>query len=305
MHKKEMAETKEKAENLAIRQEKLILEYKERVTEYETAIKSFQTKEAENDKRWQAKFLDVEAKRKETEEKLSRTEKEKNRIKESASQDSEVKLNNAMATIEKMIMEHKHEIELMKQDKENSLKEMKYIYENSNLMLESKLENANMEIKLLQSQKTSNDNRNLNEIQNNYLEEIQELNSQLDAFKKQSEEDVTLYKTQRDEAQKKAEDMEQKLEKVKFGVAEHEQLKKQVSEMQSYIARLQNSEKQFKKILTEEAGNMKKKKMLIKESINLPRSMTICNPEHRSSIKPAEQNNYEKVNKTDLRQLME
>lgn len=301
LHKKEIEEIKQKNEKITKSLEKQIAEYKETNAEFEKTIKNLQNQKIDSEKMYQLKVAEAENKKKEYEDKLKNIDSERSKHKDMAILDSEAKVANANAEMERLRSENKYELEKTKQDCENTLREIKFIYEREKLLVESRLEKANAEIKLLQSKRSSCDtSRDLNELQNNYIEQIQELSTQLDAFKKQSEEDVALYKKQRDDAIKKVEELNRNQTYCREDYEELQTVKKQVVNLKSYVAKLENNEKLYKNLLEEQQHYEERKAV----EVNLQKNT--AEREHRNGVKQVDQQNgFEKIKKAELKQLKE
>ena len=85
-------------------------------------------------------------------------------------------------------------------------------------MLEGRLEKFQSSVKLLEMQKDANSATSMQDLQNHYLGEIQELNFQITKFKKESYAEIQNLKKQRDDALKKVEIMEISLKKIKHSI---------------------------------------------------------------------------------------
>jgi len=202
--------------------------------------------------------------------------------------------------MEKLREEHKKDLDHAKNDSERSLNDIKYIYEQEKEALEARLVKANQEIKNLQGikEQTANNSVVIRDMQNNYLLEIQELNAHLDAFKKQSYEEIACLKKQRDDAYKKIESLlasngsKNSIGKITSNKAltqgkgkqknaavvelsegiqkELAKLRKQNNDLKSYVTKLEISEKKLKSLLSQKENTVEAsgKQVLQKKSQN-------------------------------------
>ena len=273
MHQKELMESKQRQLEIIASLERQIHELKLALAERENEVKNHLKKEDDRDKEYKSKQAEAESRQRELEAKIAKLENKSTKQQEIASLDAEVKVANANIAIEKFKAEHGQELDKLKQSYESTLKEIKYIYEREKLINEGRLEKAYNEIKFLQSKNEGcNTSRNLNEIQDTYLEEIREMNEQLDTFKKQANEEMETYKKQRDDAFVRADSLEFEVSKLKKAQVmnlpktekvnqsgeeidneqdELKQAKKQVSDLKSYIAKLEGNEKAMKMLMAQ------------------------------------------------------
>jgi DNA repair exonuclease SbcCD ATPase subunit len=170
------------------------------------------------------------------------------------------------------------EAEKLKAMSENAVQDVKYIYEQEKIILNERVEKLQAQVKSLETHKEMISQVSANETQSNYIKEVKELNTHLEQYKREHEDEILSLKTQRDDALKKVEALEQnllsaknivrsdkaagnlkvKLDKVKELHAQNSYLqdemkkyKKVVYQLKSQILKLESSEKRLKNMLLE------------------------------------------------------
>lgn len=285
IHKKELADTKQRQDCIIEQLQNQNEEYKHSIIELEAKINNLLIKNAENEKLCQIKAEEMEKMRKYYEEKHQIFERENSDYKEKATLNAGIKVANLNTILEKTKSEHKHELEKMKKECESTVNELKYIYEKDKLLAKSRLEKAYFEIKILQNQKSNCDSgRNFIGLQNNSVEQTREL----DGLKNKHEEDTNIYMQPRDEEIKNVKDVEQNTPKVKNGQyltnkevqsnaserVEQRNAKHKTAPLKNYVYKLQNSKKLIKTMLEEQSGICHPKDQIDKEP---KRRMTLIN----------------------------
>ena len=209
MHKKDLAEVKEQYAEVIKSLEAQFAEVKSTTNASDVIVKDLSQQNTELKNILQYKEKEIDKIVKEHDEKVKKLEEEKKRIKVAIELDTEMKLANIAQIMERQKEEDSKSLERVKTECERSLNDIKYLHEQEKNSLESRLEKATQELKSLQSTKESSANNSvvIRDMQNNYLLEIQELNAHLDAFKKQSYEELACLKKQRDDAYKKVESL--------------------------------------------------------------------------------------------------
>ena len=318
MHKKEIEDMKERTAETVQSLERQIQGLKNTNTNYENTIKQLQTTQNETEKSCEAKISEVQTKMKDVEEKLKQAIEDKAKQKEAVELDVQVRLLSLNATMDKLKASHTKELERMKLQGENSLNDIKYIYGQEKMALEARLEKAYNELKITQSNKEGNySSLNLQDMQSNYLDEIQELNAHLGSFKKQSQEEMNSINKQRDDALNKATyldheliklkeamrtdqtmheqssaELSHKLEKAKSLIEANEgiqgelkRLKKQISDMKAYVTKIEGNERRLKVLLSQKESVFDSEKETLKRKLSTERKKATQAHEGCSRVK--------------------
>ena len=231
-------------------------------------------------------------------------EEDKQRHKEALELDSYLKQTALNTSIEKLKAEHALEIQGMKQQTEIGIKEIDHIHQQEKKGLEDNIANLKNEIEQLKKEKFENSTVIP---PNNCLEEIRELNSHLDAFKKQAQEEINLIKKQRDEALKSVDSLQseltglkhtmrntqtiqeqsaknykQKLEKAKELIETNENAqielkksKKKISELNNYVTKLESNCKRLKMLLSKKDREIEDERENNKQKLNSERKKVL------------------------------
>eukprot|EP01022_Parablepharisma_sp_SALTPOND_P019962 TRINITY_DN3512_c0_g1_i2.p2 TRINITY_DN3512_c0_g1~~TRINITY_DN3512_c0_g1_i2.p2 ORF type:complete len:378 (-),score=61.32 TRINITY_DN3512_c0_g1_i2:4377-5510(-) len=278
MHKKDLMELKTQHAETVGSLERQLAELKTINGANETSLKELSQQNSELQAALEDKEKSTERQIKEFEETIRKLKEDKKTMKDAIELDAEMKISSMNQELEKLKEEHTKDLNKVKTEYENSLADIKYIYEQEKTGLEGRLEKATQELKALQALKENAANNSviMRDMQNNYLLEIQELNAHLDAFKKQSYEEIASLKKQRDEAYKKVESILTSKSSARGSVngkgvkgkskssaielsegiqKELGKLRKQNNDLKGYVAKLENSEKRLKALLSQKENN--------------------------------------------------
>eukprot|EP00826_Nyctotherus_ovalis_P019827 TRINITY_DN16162_c0_g1_i1.p1 TRINITY_DN16162_c0_g1~~TRINITY_DN16162_c0_g1_i1.p1 ORF type:complete len:585 (-),score=185.01 TRINITY_DN16162_c0_g1_i1:184-1938(-) len=267
-HKKEVQTLKEQYKIAIENLERQVADYKRQNEDLEEKI-SLITLDKEalltNNK---DKFKELEAKLKDANKKVKALTESKKVLQEAMELDTQVKMANLNTSVEKMKAEHLKEMEDVKRKSEASLEDIKYLYHQEKIALERRIEKMQAEMKMLEAQKEADSTqRQLCDLQANYISEIQELNSHLDSFKKQSHDEITALMREKDEKERNIESLEREVSNANEAYIEIETMYKriaaeaketarkleecqsQIIQMQTYIQQLETNEYELKVLL--------------------------------------------------------
>jgi len=254
---------------------------------------------------------ELERMQRQNEDKLRKVEEATQRHKDALDFDAHLKVTNLNTEIEKLKSDHNVELEQVMIKSKEALNEIKKVYEEEKQLFEERLAKAQTEILNLQNQPRQQTGSK------DCLEEIRELNAHLDTFKKQSQEEVTGLKKQREEYKKKAEALEeelvalkhtmrnaqliheqstknfkQKLEKAQQAMEANEnsyeelqKAKKQIVELRNTITKLETNEKRYKGIIANKEKEVEELRENCKQKINNERKKALQAHESYTKIK--------------------
>ena len=200
MHKKELEEIKERHGEIVRSFERQLEELKNANCESEQRLKQLMAQQAESEETVRQKEAEFREKCRDFEQQVKHFEDEKKRIQEAIDIEAQLKDSLIAQALDKQKAEHLRELDGLKAQYERALVDIKYIHGQEKLALETRLDKVLQQLKLAEAQKDPNASMNMQEIQCTYLAEVQEINAHMEAFKKQSYEEIATLKKQRDEA---------------------------------------------------------------------------------------------------------
>ncbi len=263
MHKKDMAELRDRHTEVVAGLERQIAELRQQNADLDASLKLAVKKQSDLEDSLKAKGETEDAQKKNLETKVRKLEEEKGKLKDAIEMDSQLKANSITQAMDKMREDHARELARVKSESERALQDIKYIHEQEKQSLSDRLEKMGQELRTLQTAKetSASEDMSMQSMQTNYLTEIQELNSHLDVFKKQSYEEIACLKKQRDDAYKKIDSLAPKAKgpqqdrsaRGKTSSTANSQLsedlnkvKKQNLSLKSYVAKLEDSERKLR-----------------------------------------------------------
>ena len=293
IHKNALEDLREQYQEIIKSFERQIADAKNLNNELETKVTELQVDQEALDRVYKGKLEEVDQKLKEAEEKVKAVSEEKKKVKEAMELDTQVKVLNLNSAMEKMKQDHTKELDQMKQKCEISLEDIKYIYQQERISLERRLEKMQSELKLATSNKDTNSTQSqIQDLQTSYIEEIQELNSHLKAFQKQSQEEVQSLTKERDAGVIKSKELQTELTRVKEAYtalqglyqkakasldanegiqAELKKCKMQITDMKAHIAKLEGSERRLKVMLANKESAFESEKETMKRKFSAER----------------------------------
>ncbi len=215
LHKKELEELKLRHATSIDSLERQVAELRAARAESDSTLKQLAATHAQTEDDHRRMLAECESRCRELQRRLKQAEDDKAKEHEIVEMAAQVQTATRNAAIEKLQAEHAKEVERLQQQSERALSDIKYLHEQERLVLETRLDKLSNELRLAQSNPEPSASAHLQEIQNNYLDEIKELNAHLDAFKKQSQEEMTSLKRNAQDATKRAETAEREMEKLK------------------------------------------------------------------------------------------
>lgn len=306
MHKKDMTEMQERHHEAVGSLERQLAEVKQQNADLDSAVKQLSKGKMDLEADIMAKERAYETLKREHDEKVRRLEEERRKLKDAIELDSQLKANNINQVLDKIREEHGKELSRVKAESERALQDIKYIHEQEKIAMADRLDKTAQDLKSLQAVKDNNANMSISmqSMQNNYLTEIQELNSHLDAFKKQSYEEIACLKKQRDDAYKKIEsliaaksvpvaaakngqitDRSAKTRQTEETKKELTRLRKQNNDLKSYVSKLEASERKLRAQQSTRKENVGadtvSKRVLSSDRRNLPRSLEGTAAKHK------------------------
>jgi len=311
LHKKELEEISKNHEKVLGTLQAQLDQYKKSVEVKENSLKelvtSYHNKESDYDK----KCSELEIVKKELDSKIKGFDEEKQKLKDAFELEQNLKINELNSAYEKLKVEHATELSQIKSQSENTLKDIKEIFEAEKASLTEQLAKAHNEILVMQKNQNS-----LGGTQN-CLEEIRELNAHLDAFKKQSQEEILGLKKQKEDLQKRAETAEEELNSLKHTMrntqmiydqsaknfkqklekaqqlietnenaqTELQKCKKQINELKNSLSKYENGEKRFKSLFSQKEKEIEDLKEENKQKLNNERKKALQAHENYARVK--------------------
>lgn len=284
LYKKEIQEIRERHSEILASYERQLNELKTTNLGCENKIKQLIKMQSEYQENAALQEKEYVESKKNLEDKIERLEEEKRKMKTTIEIEIQARLVNQGQYLENIKADYNKEKDKLKEQYEKSLSEIKNLHEMEKKGFDERYSKICHELNMAHSQKEESVAKSVNEIQSNYIEEIQELNAHLDAFKKQSYEELAGLKKERDEALKKIEALEKALAKkvpeIKVKKMQSKQIneqkeidkfKKQNADLKSYIAKLEAKEKVLMEDLSKKTIELEVEKENFKQELSAER----------------------------------
>lgn len=209
LHKKEVEELNKKHKESLLEQEKQINELKKKLDEKEANYREMETVIQTQQNEVVERRAETESVKKECEAKINDIREDMKKEKEKLELETQNRIVSNNLAIEKVKADSTREMERIKQQNAVALNDIKCIYEQEKRGIEEKLQKAHSDIINMKKQSTDFTH------QESCVDEIRELNSHLDSFKKQSQEEISELKLQKEDVLKKLATAEEELNAMK------------------------------------------------------------------------------------------
>ncbi len=267
------------------------------LSEKEHAVTGLQLRCAEHEAEISHLRADSDAAAKDSEAKARKADEDKKRLRDAVDLDIHLKTVNMNAEMEKMRTEHAAELGRVKEQSEAAINDIKYIYEQEKHGLEERLAKEHSEVLELQKLR---DQGMLGTGTQSCLDEIRELNAHLEAFKRQSQEELSALRKQRDEATRRADSVEEELNSLRHNmrntqlihdqsaknfkqklvqaqelIESHEtaqtelaKTRKQIAELKTTVAKMEGNEKRLRGTISQKEKELEEQRETERHKLN-------------------------------------